>query len=105
MSKLMAEYKNTSYAKSFGYLDVFREGVSCSQKNWDCYGSPSSDGYQFQKLCKEAPTYSVESCGVGLRNLRKHWGPINRKEVTLRKEADDMFRQVQDYVDQMEAVA
>jgi hypothetical protein len=101
----MNEYKDQTYSRAYGYLDVFREGVSCSQKNWDCYGSPSSDGYQFQKLCKEAPNYSVESCGVGLRNIRKHWGPINRKEVTLRREADDMFRQVQAYVDQTEAVA
>src|SRR5215469_9536061 len=84
LKKLMDEYRVPSYAKAFGYLDVFREGVSCSQKNWDCYGSPSSDGYQFQKMCKEAPTYAVESCGVGLRNIRKHWGPINRKEVSLR---------------------
>jgi hypothetical protein len=105
LKKLMDEYRVSSYAKAFGYLDVFREGVSCSQKNWDCYGSASSDGYQFQKLCKEAPTYAVESCGVGLRNIRKHWGPINRKEVSLVVSADDMFQQVQDYVDQGEAVA
>jgi hypothetical protein len=30
---------------------------------------------------------------------------VNRREVTLRKEADDMFKEVQDYVDQAEAVA
>lgn len=105
LKKLMDEYKNPAFAKNNGYLDVYREAVSCSQKNWDCYGSPSSDGYQFQKLCKEAPNYSVQSCGVGLRNIRKHWGPVNRKEVTLRKEADDMFRQVQAYIELGDAVA
>jgi hypothetical protein len=38
----------------------------------------------------------VEVAAVGLRNLRQHWGPINRKEAELRKEADEMFIRVQE---------
>ncbi len=82
------------------FLDVFAVEVECSPENWACYGS--GDGYEFQELCKSCPAFAVESCAVGLRNLRQHWGPIGRKEVELLQEADDMFLDVQDYVDEME---
>jgi hypothetical protein len=36
---------------------------------------------------------------VGMRTLRQHWGPINRREVTLKKEADDLLKQVQELVE------
>jgi hypothetical protein len=35
---------------------------------------------------------------VGLRTRRQHWGPINRREVDLMSEADDMLQQVQELV-------
>jgi hypothetical protein len=31
--------------------------------------------------------------------LRKHWGPINEKAVTIKKEADDLLRAVQELVE------
>jgi hypothetical protein len=34
-----------------------------------------------------------------------HFGPVNRKELELRPEADDMFRAVQMYVDETTGVA
>jgi hypothetical protein len=27
--------------------------------------------------------------------LRQHWGPINRKEAELKREADEMFQQIE----------
>ena len=33
--------------------------------------------------------------GIGLRYLRQHWGPINRQEVEIKREADAMLLQVQ----------
>jgi hypothetical protein len=33
-----------------------------------------------------------------MRYLRQHWGPLNRKEAELRKEADDMLMKVQNYL-------
>jgi hypothetical protein len=76
-----------------GYKSIFSEGVSCSSANWKSYGT--GDGYNFQEICKWSPTFAVETAAIGLRNLRQHWGPINRKEAELRKDADDMFQQVE----------
>jgi N-acetylmuramoyl-L-alanine amidase len=80
------------------YLDTFAEGVSCSESDWACYGS--GVGYEFQKLCKECPAFAVESCALTLRNLCNHYGPIIRKETELKREAAEMFKAVQDYVDE-----
>jgi uncharacterized protein (TIGR02594 family) len=85
------------------YLDTFKQGVSCSESSWDCYGS--GDGYQFQELCKSCPTFAAETCAIVLRNLRKHYGPINEKAAEIRTEADQMFREVQSYLDSLEDVA
>ena len=88
LRQLMQEYKGD------GYVEVYREGVTCSKANWRCLGS--GDGLKFQELCKERPDFSAQAVALGLRTLRTHWGPINRREVTLRPEADDMLKAVQD---------
>lgn len=79
-----------------GYMSVFAEGVTCSSSSWASYGSGA--GYAFQETCKWSPVYAVETCAIVLRNLRQHYGPINRKEAELRGEADTMLREVEDYV-------
>jgi len=86
-----------------GYLEAFSEGVSCSSSDWENYGS--GRGEAFQRLCKEAPAFAAESCGLTLRNLCNHYGPINRHETELKLGADVMFQAVQDYMDESEAVA
>jgi hypothetical protein len=98
--KLFNEYQSN---EGTCYLDTFKQGVSCSSSEWDCYGS--GNGYVFQELCKSCPTFAAETCAIVLRNLRQHYGPINRREAEIRTEADTMFHQVQDYLDQMEAIA
>jgi N-acetylmuramoyl-L-alanine amidase/Putative peptidoglycan binding domain len=85
-----------------GYMSVFSEEVSCSSSDWACYGS--GDGFRFQELCKYSPTFAVETCATGLRNLRQHWGPINRKEAEIRREADDLFKQVQEIVNDLDGL-
>lgn len=80
-----------------GYLAEWSEGVSCNSTQWSCYGS--GDGYMYQEICKHIPTAAVETCAVGLRNLRQHWGPINRREAELRPNADLLFKQVEVIVD------
>jgi len=91
---LMDEYLR---GDSPGYLEAFSEGVSCSSEDWTSYGG--GRGEQFQDLCKNQPAFSVESCGLTLRNLCNHYGPINRHETELKKDADAMFQEVQDYMD------
>ena len=85
-----------------GYMSIFAEGVSCGSSDWACYGS--GDGFRFQELCKYSPTFAVETCATTLRNLRQHYGPINRKEAEIRKEADALFKQVQGIVDDLDGL-
>lgn len=81
-----------------GYLDVFKEGVHCTETNLQNYGD--GDGRNFQKLSKDCPFFGVEFAAVGLRNIRKHWGPINRRDAEVKPDADAMFKEVQKLVDQ-----
>jgi uncharacterized protein (TIGR02594 family) len=97
---LMDEYDR---GKSPGFVEAFAEGVSCSSKDWENYGS--GRGEQFQDLCKNMPAFAVETHALTLRNLRKHYGPINNHAAEVKREADEMFKAVQDYMDQSEAVA
>ena len=80
-----------------GFREVFSEGVQCSADDLQNFGT--GPGLKFQQLSKESPAFAVEFAGVVLRNLRMHFGPINRREAELRPECDDMLRQVQRYVD------
>lgn len=77
-----------------GYLEIYRQGVSCSQSSWSNYGSGA--GAKFQDMSKRQPMFAAEVCALGMRKLRKHWGPINRREVEIKKEADDLLIQVQE---------
>jgi uncharacterized protein (TIGR02594 family) len=97
---LMDEYLA---GQSPGYLEAFSEGVSCSDLDWESYGS--GRGKSFQDLCKNAPAFSAESAGLTLRNLCNHYGPIVRKEVELKRDADTMFKDVQNYMDKFDLVA
>jgi uncharacterized protein (TIGR02594 family) len=81
-----------------GYVDDFSEGVTCSSSDWDNYGS--GRGEQFQELCKTMPAFAVETHGLTLRNLCNHYGPIINHAAELKREADEMFRAVQDYLDE-----
>jgi uncharacterized protein (TIGR02594 family) len=96
---LMDEYLR---GESPGFLEAFSEDVSCSSSDWESYGS--GRGREFQDLSKNAPAFSVESCALTLRNLCNHYGPIIRHETELKKDADVMFKAVQDYMDKSEPV-
>jgi uncharacterized protein (TIGR02594 family) len=92
MDKLLKSY-NVVPALAQCHLQIFREDVACSESNWQCYGS--GEGYDYQRLAKRCPQFAAETTAIGLRNLRQHWGPINRYEAEVRSEADEMFRAVQ----------
>jgi hypothetical protein len=77
-----------------GFLPQFKEGTTATTSNLDSYGS--GDGIRYQFLSRFAPLFHVMVTGVGMRTLRQHWGPINRREVTLRREADELLKQVQE---------
>lgn len=87
--KLLDEYQ----AKGDGFRAIFAEGVTPKSSDFTVAGSGM--GATFQRLCRECPGLAVETAAVGLRRVRKHWGPINRREAELRPEADEMLREVQ----------
>lgn len=85
-------------ANRAGFLDVFQEGVRpCSAANLQNFGS--GDGAEFQRLSKECPAFAAEFAAIGLRSIRKHWGPINRKAAEIKPDCDTMLQQVQQAVD------
>jgi hypothetical protein len=99
MLQLIAEYQASS---SSGFADVFGEGVTCRDSDFTNFGSGM--GATFQELSKRNPAFSVEWAAIGLRTIRTHWGPINRREVELRLECDDMLRQVEELVNAQPSV-
>ena len=79
-----------------GFLLQFKEGISPTSNNLNSYGS--GDGVRYQWLSRFCPLFHVMVTGVGMRVLRAHWGPIGRREVTLKKEADELLQSVQELV-------
>jgi putative peptidoglycan binding protein len=79
-----------------GYMDIFSVNVECDASDWGCYGT--GRGLAYQEMAKAFPLFACETAALGLRVLRQHWGPINRKEVEILSEADDMFQEVQDII-------
>jgi hypothetical protein len=92
---LLAAYRG----KPDPLLPIFQEGVT--PRAVDLVNFGEGDGAAFQRLCKASPTFAVEAAGLGLRVLRQHWGPVNRREVEIVPEADALLRQVQGVVDTM----
>ena len=94
MGDLFRQYKQNPA----GYVEVFKEGVRCGSadlKNWG-----TGDGQEYQRLAKAAPAFAAEFTAVGLRNIRRHWGPINTKTAEINADADALLSQVQNLVDQ-----
>ncbi|HEX8521111.1 MAG TPA: hypothetical protein VF669_02570 [Tepidisphaeraceae bacterium] len=79
------------------YIDIFKEGVRCREKDLENYGT--GEGRDFQKLSKACPFFALQFAAIGLRNIRKHWGPINRREAEIKPDADAMYRDVEKLVD------
>jgi hypothetical protein len=78
-------------------VDIFKEGVTCGAKDLENFGT--GDDEKFQRLSKVCPAFAAEFAAIGLRHIRRHWGPINRQQVEIRPECDAMLRQVQGFVD------
>jgi hypothetical protein len=92
LPRLFAAYS----AKPDGLVSIFQEGVTPTDADHENVGT--GEGVAFQRLCKSCPAFAVEAAAVGLRVLRKHWGPINRQEVDIRQEADSLLQQVQSVI-------
>ena len=88
LPKLLDEFWENPNA----FWHTFREGVSPDASDLDCYGT--GDGAAYQWLAKYCPLFAVLVTGVGLRTRRQHWGPVGRREVSLRAEAAELLQEV-----------
>jgi hypothetical protein len=93
LPKLFGRY----LASPSGFADTFREGVRCRPSDWKNYGS--GPGVEFQRLSKASPAFAAEFAALGLRTVRTHWGPINRRAVEIRSECDAMLTQIENLMD------
>lgn len=92
--RLLEHYRNNPN----GFHDSFGEGLSPSTSDLDTYGS-GDDGAAYQFLSKYAPAFHALVTAIGMRRLRQHWGPINRREVSINSDVDAMLQDVQELVE------
>jgi uncharacterized protein (TIGR02594 family) len=85
-----------------GFLPSFQQGLSPTAAGLGSFGS--GDGARYQFLAKFSPSFAAFVTGIGMRKLRKHWGPINRKEVEINKDADTLLSAVQALVLEAEPI-
>lgn len=89
MPELLEEF----FTDPNGFLPMFSEGLTPTSAGLMNYGT--GQGAAFQWMAKYSPCFCVMTAAVGLRKRRKHWGPINRREVELVAEAADYLSQVE----------
>ena len=89
LSELLANY----WDNPNGFLPTFALTINPTSGNLDVYGSGNGAAYQW--LAKYSPAFAVMSTAVGLRKRRKHWGPINEKDVTLSRDAVTLLQTVE----------
>jgi len=92
IGNLFSEFK----ADPNGFRPSFTKGLYPTDDNLDNYGS--GDGCYYQWLAKYSPAFHTLVTAIGMRRLRQHWGPINRKEVELVQAVDDMLLDVESAV-------
>lgn len=60
---------------------------------------PGTKAYAWQEFMRSCPSFAAEYSLTLTRLLRKHFGPINRKEAEYLPACETMFRSVQAYLD------
>lgn len=78
------------------YLNVFKQGVSCKTRSILGTGA----GAAYQEFTKSCPAFASEYAMVLLRVLRKHFGPIIRREAEIISSCNQLYVDVQRYIEQ-----
>ena len=91
--KLYREYQASDPSRCF--LSTFKEGVNCGSQSILGTGA----GAEFQKFLKSCPAFATEYAMVLLRVLRKHFGPINRKEAEVISSCNNLLASIQDIIE------
>jgi hypothetical protein len=90
-SRLRERYAYYKANPSACDLPTFSKGVTCKQNDSTIYGT--GEGATFQKLSRNCPRFAVEYAAILVRVLRKHFGPINRKEVEIAQSCRTLLEQ------------
>ncbi len=77
------------------FLDVFKQGVSCT--NQEPFGSGA--GAQFQQFTKDCPAFAAESAAIMLRVARRHYGPIGRRDAELNTSCTDLLDSIEKQIE------
>jgi hypothetical protein len=80
-----------------GFLDVFGEDVTCDAEDLENHGEGT--GRVYQELAKKCPAFHTEFTALAMRNTSQHWGPIINRKALLEATADELFREVQRFVE------
>src|SRR5690606_18063976 len=94
-SELKTLYQEYQKFPSMCHLELFSKNVTCKAQGIIGTGA----GAEFQRFVKACPAFAVEYAMITLRVLRKHYGPINRKEAELNLSCNSMLKDVQEYVE------
>lgn len=93
---LFEKYKKS---KKGCYLDVFKEGFTCSESNLKNWGEGA--GFEWQKLSKECPAFSAEWAAILVRKsggTKGEYGPLRTKKAELNKDCHNMLSQVENVI-------
>jgi len=77
------------------HLDIFKQGVSCTNQGIIGAGTAGGDYQAFNKQC---PAFAAEYAMTLIRVLRSHFGPINRKEAEVIPACEVMLGDIENFV-------
>jgi hypothetical protein len=85
-----------------GFLEYFSKGAYCGILDGENVGK--GKGFEFQKLAKESPAFTVEFNALAIRYTASHWNPIikigdSKDGLQLKLEVNNLLLKVEDYVD------
>jgi len=82
-------------------IPSYTTSVSCKAGDLRNWGKESEDGFKWQKLTKDCPSFATEYAAVLLRlngGAKGEWGPLRRMQVEVHKVCYDFFGAIQNYV-------
>jgi len=75
------------------FAKEYKGATTCTAANLKNWGS-NPKAVEFQRLSKHCPGFPTQSKAVLLRTTRTHFGPINKKQVTLKPQCVAMFSKI-----------
>ena len=80
-----------SYQQGKNCHKEYLSSITCKASDNKTWGDSKDDGGQFQILMKTCPAFAIEYGEAVIRLNRRHFGPINRKEVEFNQDCLDLL--------------